>query len=124
MYITRRIGFAVIGALWSLTAAYPAAATVIYDWTGTCNFGCTGTATATLTLDSLYVPGTALLFADFVSLTYTSGCFLSFDRGHAPRVIRLVCRRGGHRSCGSEYFLFRANRWRLGVEIPPLWAGP
>ena len=72
MNIKQRIGFAVIGAVWTLIAAYPAAATVIYDWTGTCLVGCVGTASAVLTLNDSYTPGSALANADFVSVTYTS----------------------------------------------------
>ena len=52
---------------------WPAAhAAVIYDWTGTCNAGCIGSATAVLTLKDSYTPGTALTDADYESLSYTS----------------------------------------------------
>ncbi|MCG8353973.1 MAG: PEP-CTERM sorting domain-containing protein [Kiloniellales bacterium] len=48
----------------------PAHATFIYDWTGTCTFGCTGTASAVLTLAPSYTPGTTVSLADFVSFTF------------------------------------------------------
>jgi hypothetical protein len=49
-----------------------AGAVVIYDWSGTCTQGCTGTATAVLTLGDSYTPGTPLLAADFISFSYSS----------------------------------------------------
>ena len=51
--------------------AGPAHATVIYDWSGTCTDGCTGTATAVLTLAPSYVPGSPF-GSDFVSFSFTS----------------------------------------------------
>lgn len=54
-------------------------ADVIYDWEGECLTGCTGTATATLTLMDSYTPGTFLVDSDFVSFSYvsSSGSFSS-----------------------------------------------
>ena len=49
-----------------------ATALVIYDWSGTCTDNCTGTATAVLTLQDSYIPGTVLAEADFVSFSYSS----------------------------------------------------
>ena len=49
-----------------------AEAVVIYDWTGTCSFGCTGEATAVLTLADSYTPGTLASTADFISFSYSS----------------------------------------------------
>ena len=45
---------------------------VIYDFTGTCTSGCTGTATAVLHLTDTYVPGTAPALADLLSFSYSS----------------------------------------------------
>lgn len=53
-------------------AAPQAEAVVIYDWSGACEFGCTGQATAVLTLADTYVPGTQVMAADFVSISYSS----------------------------------------------------
>jgi len=55
-------------------AVVPGAAqgSVIYDWTGTCDSGCVGSASAILTLNDSYTPGAVLSSAVFVSFTYTS----------------------------------------------------
>ena len=58
--------------LFSFAYSSTAGALVIYDWTGTCTSGCVGDTSAVLTLNDSYTPGTALAFADFVSLDYTS----------------------------------------------------
>jgi len=58
-------------ALYALTLG-TANALVIYDWTGSCSNGCTGNATAMLTLADTYTAGSALTLADFVSFTYQS----------------------------------------------------
>src|ERR1043165_7924234 len=57
------------GLMFGIGSAHAA---VVYDWSGTCNFGCTGTATAVLTLTDAYVPGTAVALSDLVSLSFTS----------------------------------------------------
>jgi hypothetical protein len=54
-----------------------AGADQIFQWTGDCEEGCTGSATATLTLDDSYVPGTPLstgVFPNpyFVAFSYSS----------------------------------------------------
>ena len=51
-----------------------ASAVVIYDFEGLCaeESDCNGVATAVLTLADTYTPGTALAFADFVSIYYSS----------------------------------------------------
>lgn len=53
-------------------AAPQAEAIVIYDFTGSCSFGCTGQATAVLILDDTYVPGTQVVAADFIAISYSS----------------------------------------------------
>ena len=53
-------------------AAPKAHAVVIYDWVGTCDSGCTGQATAVLTLADSYTPGTEADVDDFVSFSYSS----------------------------------------------------
>ena len=47
-------------------------AVVIYDWSGLCESGCVGQATAVLTLDDSYTPGTQVSTADFISFSYSS----------------------------------------------------
>ena len=47
-------------------------ADVIYDWSGSCTVGCTGTATAVITLADTYVPGQALALSDFISFQLTT----------------------------------------------------
>jgi hypothetical protein len=49
-----------------------ARANIVFDWTGTCEFNCTGTPSGVLTLTDAYVFGTAISAADFVSLVYNS----------------------------------------------------
>ena len=72
--MTGRFLAGLAAALLALGLAAPKAhAVVIYDWTGTCDEGCTGQATAVLTLADTFVPGTS--FADndvFVSFSYSS----------------------------------------------------
>ena len=60
-------------ALLALGLAAPKAhAVVIYDWVGTCTSGCTGQATAVLTLSDSVTPGSRLDQDDFVSFSYSS----------------------------------------------------
>ena len=49
-----------------------ASANIVFDFSGTCTTGCTGTATGVLTLTNAYVYGTALTVSDLVSFQYTS----------------------------------------------------
>ena len=49
-----------------------AEAVVIYDWSGTCTGGCTGQASAVLTLDDSYTPGDIASTPDVISLSYSS----------------------------------------------------
>ena len=53
-------------------AAPKANALVIYDWSGLCESGCVGQASAVLTLADTYVPGTQVMDADFISFSYSS----------------------------------------------------
>ena len=53
-------------------AAPQAGAAVIYDWSGICDEGCTGQASAVLTLANTYVPGTQVMAGDFISFSYSS----------------------------------------------------
>ena len=53
-------------------AAPKARAVVIYDWTGACDFGCSGQAAAVLTLADSYTPGSNVDEDDFVSFSYSS----------------------------------------------------
>ena len=70
--MTRLLGiFAAAIVALGLTAP-KAEAVVIYDWTGTCIGGCTEQASAVLTLEDSYVPGTRATTADFISFSYSS----------------------------------------------------
>ena len=70
--MTRLLGV-LAAAIVALGLAAPQAhAVVIYDFTGTCQFGCTGQATAVLTLEDSYTPGTQAIVSDFVSFSYNS----------------------------------------------------
>ncbi len=63
------------GALVAVVSAtilpFATAGTVVYDFAGTCTFGCTGTMSAILTLQN-YNPGDALTENEVVSLVYAS----------------------------------------------------
>ena len=75
--MTRLLGiFAAAIVALGLTAP-KAEAVVIYDWTSTCTDGCTGQASAVLTLADSYTPGTEVTDADFISFSYrsTSGAY-------------------------------------------------
>jgi hypothetical protein len=63
-------GFTVAGL--SCLSFGPAHAVIIYDFSGTCTSGCTGTATGVLTLAETYIPGTTVAVSDFLSWTYMS----------------------------------------------------
>ena len=69
---TRLLGLLAAAVVALGMAAPQAHALVIYDFTGACDFGCTGQATAVLTLADTYVPGTQVMAADFVSISYSS----------------------------------------------------
>ncbi len=45
---------------------------VIYDWSGSCTDGCTGSVTGVLVLADTYAPGTLLEDSHFLSWSYTS----------------------------------------------------
>ena len=61
-----------IGVAVTLFCTPSARANVVFDWAGTCDSGCAGTATAVLTLADAYSFGTPIASADFVSLVYKS----------------------------------------------------
>ena len=70
--MTRLLGiFAAAIVALGLTAP-KAEAVVIYDWTGTCDSGCTGQASAVLTLADSYTPGTEVMDSDFIAFSYSS----------------------------------------------------
>jgi len=66
--------FARIAAALFLLAASTeiASADIVFDFSGTCTAGCTGTATGILTLTDTYTYGTAISGSTFVSFSYTS----------------------------------------------------
>ena len=96
--MTRLLGiFAAAIVALSITAP-KAEAVVIYDWTGTCDSGCTGQATAVLTLADSYTPGTPATTADFISFSYssTSGAYdIPADAGLAFASATLPAVSGG-----------------------------
>jgi hypothetical protein len=49
-----------------------ARANIVFNFSGDCTTGCTGTATGVLTLADSYAFGADMTLADFVSLTYSS----------------------------------------------------
>jgi hypothetical protein len=62
----------------ALGLAGPAAASVVFDYSGTCAVRCAGTGTGVLTLTDAYTPGTDITTATFVSFDWTSSD-LTFD---------------------------------------------
>jgi large exoprotein involved in heme utilization and adhesion len=60
---------AALGALTSGTAAH---ANIVFDFSGLCADGCSGTATGVLTLTGAYMFGTDITSATFVSFSYAS----------------------------------------------------
>ena len=64
------------GAIAMLSAgvfqAAPARADVVFDFSGICGVGCSGTATGVLTLADSYVFGDDVTAADFISFDYSS----------------------------------------------------
>jgi hypothetical protein len=63
---------AVAGAAAALLMAAPARADIVFHFSGTCIFTCTGTATGVLTLTDSYVFEDVITNADFISFTYSS----------------------------------------------------
>jgi hypothetical protein len=62
----------------ALLQAAPARADVVFDFSGDCDRGCTGTATGVLTLADSYTFGADITDADFISFQYSSSQ-LKFD---------------------------------------------
>jgi hypothetical protein len=52
--------------------AAPARANIVFDFSGVCDSGCSGTATGVLTLDDSYAFGSDLTLTNFVSFHYSS----------------------------------------------------
>jgi PEP-CTERM motif len=69
---------AVAGTAAALFMAAPARANVVFDFSGVCMDGCSGTATGVLTLADSYTFGSNIKAADFISFDYSSSS-LSFD---------------------------------------------
>jgi PEP-CTERM motif len=73
-FVFRRAAFA--GAIVMLSAVAfqtaPARANVVFDFSGTCTEGCSGTSTGVLTLADSYVFGSDITAADFVEFQYVS----------------------------------------------------
>jgi hypothetical protein len=73
-----------------LSTAGAANAAVMYTFTATCGFGCTGVATGTVTLTDLYTPGNSVNLSEFTQLDFSSnnGSFTitapSFIAGSLP----------------------------------------
>ncbi len=61
----------IVATAMAVAPQFAAAGTITYVVTGTCSYGCSGTATGTLTLTD-YTPGSALDFSNFVSFHYQS----------------------------------------------------
>ena len=72
MYLTNLLRTAAIAAgLALLSAAAPLSATVAYEFTGTCDTNCTGTARASLVLNDSYTPGSPIAgVSQLISFTY------------------------------------------------------
>jgi hypothetical protein len=56
----------------ALFHASSARANIVFDFSGECTAGCTGTATAVLTLADFYTFGAEVTIPDLISFTYTS----------------------------------------------------
>ena len=63
---------AVVAALGALTSGTAAHANIVFDFSGLCADGCSGTATGVLTLTGAYMFGTDITSATFVSFSYAS----------------------------------------------------
>jgi hypothetical protein len=61
-----------VAALGVLTSGTAARANIIFDFSGVCIVGCSGTATGVLTLTSAYVFGSDVTDATFISFSYAS----------------------------------------------------
>ncbi len=70
--IRRRALGVIVAGLGVLPCTVAARADVLFDFSGTCVFNCSGTATGVLDLTNTYVSGSDITAADFVSFSYTS----------------------------------------------------
>jgi hypothetical protein len=72
-----RPGRLIAGLAFVLSAAAfnPAQASVVVNWSGACTFGCTGQATATVTLIDGYTPGNAVNLSDVIQFDFFSNSF-------------------------------------------------
>jgi len=61
-----------LGAMTLCAFAGDARANYVFDFSGTCDAGCTGTATGVLTLSDSWIPGSNIGAATFLSFSYTS----------------------------------------------------
>jgi hypothetical protein len=68
---TKILGLLAVALLAGL-ATRPVQAFIIFDYSATCTFNCTGNATGVLTLSDSYVFGSTLTSADVVSISYSS----------------------------------------------------
>lgn len=113
-------------ALYAITLG-TANALMIYDWTGSCSTGCTGNATATLTLADTYTPGSALTHTDFVSITYqSSSSMLSIPGdGFIESITGVLPALTGFADVsldfvGSSFFeTFASGAWEIDSGPPP-----
>lgn len=114
--------YALVASAAVTLGASAASATVVYDWTGTCTNGCTGTATAVLTLDDAYTPGTALANSDFISFEFTSDAgsytvpgamtFLEFDNPSSlPTTTGTTETRVDFTGGGTYFFQYASGNW-------------
>jgi PEP-CTERM motif len=94
-------GLAVLVLSTALFHAPTARANIVFDFSGDCNFGCTGTATGALTLADSYTFGTDITVPDFISFTYTSSDkdFVILQSDIVDSVNRAI--RGGLNANGS-----------------------
>jgi PEP-CTERM motif len=78
-----RSSYRVLGSVVVLSAAVSlspegAKADKVFDFSGACSSGCSGTATGVLTLTDAYVYGSDIALSDFISMDYSSS-HLNFD---------------------------------------------
>jgi hypothetical protein len=116
----RSIAFAAaVAAIGALALTTPARADQIFDWSGACTLGCTGTASGVLTLANGATP-LAFSVADFISFEFTSSSG-TFTLDNASPFLGAQGTSGGpgcnEAGCGS--LLLEENA--LGPSTLPLW---
>lgn len=99
--IRKRALGVIVAGLGVLPFTVGARADVLFDFSGTCLFNCSGTATGVLDLTNGYVFGSDITAADFVSFSYTSSALnFTIPAANSPTLMGGLNANGSLNSAG------------------------